>query len=86
MYASIYNAYLRNKNVDSGDCASKAEEITKRIEKELIIEQIKEIRTEDLRLIIIKQLTKDDFAATLNYISYFIAPRTKSELGKVFRG
>lgn len=85
LYASIYNAYLRKKNVDSGDCASKAEDIINRIERELINRQVKEISTNDLRLIVVEQLSKDDFAATLNYISYFIEPKNRLELRKVFR-
>lgn len=85
MYASIYNAYVRKKNVDNGDCATKAECVTKNIEKELILKQIKEIKTVDLRYVVLKELSKNDFSVALNYISYFIPPKNVGELNKVLQ-
>lgn len=85
MLSSIYTAYMKRKNVDSGDCAVKAENITGRIEMELITKQIKRISTEELSLMIIEELSKDDFSTTLNYISYYIVPNSMFELKKIFK-
>lgn len=85
MYASIYNAFIRNKNVDNGDCASKAEKMSQLIEKELVTQQVKEISTENLRLLILREISKKDFPVTLNYISYFIHPKNIEELNRVMK-
>jgi transcriptional repressor NrdR len=85
LFSSILNSLMKMKNVDTGDCAKKAEKYTNEVEKILVKEKFKEIITAEIFNITLDILTKKDIRAAMNYFSYPFREKKNEEVEKLFQ-
>jgi transcriptional repressor NrdR len=71
LFSSIYHAAVFEKNVDRGESGSLTEEITKEVEKEILLLKKKKIKSSEIFEITLKNLKKENFNIYLRYVSYF---------------
>lgn len=84
LFGSIFTSFLKLKNVDTGDCAKEAEKCTREIEKVLIKDKIKNIKTTEIFNITMKILLKNDVRVAINYFSYSSKIKKNEEIEKLF--
>ena len=83
LYSGIYFSCMHKKDADSGEASVMGEKVVNDIEYHLLQEGIKEISTEDLRFLTYKTIQKYDFSSAINYLSYFLTPKSFGELNKI---
>ena len=86
LFSSILSSFLKQKNADTGDCATNAKICTEEVEKIIIAKNLKEISTQELFDITVCILVQKNMGAAMNYISYFLKnDKEKKELQEILQ-
>lgn len=80
LFAGIYHATYNNKEFDNGKAAILAEDVTEKVERYLVKQQILEITTTKLSNIVIEILKEKDPQVSINYYVYFKKPNNIKEI------
>ncbi len=85
LYGSIFNSFLKRKNVDTGDCAKEAQEVIKQVEEVIVKKKIKNTSTKELFNITIEALLQKDVRVAMNYLSYSLKDKKVDEIEKMIK-
>lgn len=70
LYSAIYHSSIDKKNVDRGDESGFADEITNRVEQEILKLRRKEIRSSEITQIVLDMLRKKAPDSFLRFLAY----------------
>ncbi len=82
LYSSIFNAFAKVKNTDTGDSAEKAKSCTHEVEDIMIQKKTKDISTNEIFNYTLSVLLKKDLRVAMNYFSYFCKDENKNDVEK----
>lgn len=80
VFSGIYTALISGKKVDRGDCSQSAYDIIQDFEKDLVLNRIKEIKTEQILKKVAIYIKKENPGAMIRYLAYFKSKLSSLEL------
>ena len=83
IYASVFSAFIKTKNSDSGESASQANKVVSDFEYIILRNNLKEIKTRDITILLYTLLKKYEYSVAINYVSYYLRPSSFGALKNI---